>query len=250
MSDTANLRQRIADELNRQPGDIIGSPSLAAGYAINREINDAIRHYESVRFRWNEVRENEFATTVSGSRTISLPATFVKLDSLKVIYNGSYIRMRPRTWDEIETMDMQVSMASGPPTLYAIYGNVLRIFPQPNDAYTLVGSYIQRFLPTSLSTSFCQIITMGGGSITTTTTASHNNRMNGWTTDGEALIRARASAAFQINYAHNDDAIGESRQLAAQGLTYLSIRERIEYERLSQETYAALSTGRIQPSFI
>ena len=77
MSDTNALRLRIADELDRQPADIIGSPSLSVGYAINREINSAIRHYESSRFRWNETRESEWVSTVSGTRTYALPSGFI-----------------------------------------------------------------------------------------------------------------------------------------------------------------------------
>lgn len=250
MSDSVNLRQRIADELSRQPTDIIGSPSLSLNYVVNREIDDAIRHYEATRLRWNEKREHEFATTTSGGRTISLPATFIGMDTLKLVYNGSYIRVNKRTWAEIEDMDTEVSAADGPPTLFALYGNVIRLFPVPNGSYTLVGSYVMRFPPTSLTGSYCGIITMGGGSLTVTTTASHNNRLNGWTTDGEALIRARARASVEINYLNVESAITEMRQLQAQNQPYLCIRERIAFERLVAETNKAQATGYIKPSRI
>ena len=247
MSDMETMRTRISDELERQRSDIIGSPSLSVGYVINREINSAIQHYESTRMRFNEVRESEFATTVSATRNYSLPVGFIKMDSLKLIYSGSYIRLRPRTWEQMEEKDRDVTGADGIPTTYAIYGNSLRVYPNPNGAYTLVASYIKRFRPTSLSGSYCAIVTMGGGSLTATSTLSHNNPSNGWTTDAEELIRSRARAAVEINYLDNEQSIGEMRMLLGAREPYFSIRERLAFERLADETRDAQATGYVQP---
>ncbi len=247
MSDTNALRARIAEELERQPSDLIGSPSLSVGLVINREINNAIRHYESSRFRWNEIRENEFATTVAGTRTYSLPANLVRMDTLKIVYSNAWIMLDKRTWEDIEQRDRQPTGSRGLPYDYTVYGNVLRLYPVPNGAYTLVGSFIRRYRPTSLTGSFCSVVTMGGGSLTATTTASHNNRLDGWTTDGEELLRARAVAAYQINYTKNEDAIAEMRILLGAREPYLSIRERLAYERLADEAQDASAAGIIQP---
>lgn len=241
MSDYNELRARIADEINRRPSDLIGSPSLSVGYVINREINSAIRHYESTRFRWNEVRESEFATATSGTRNYSLPADFVQMDSLKLVYSGSYIILHKRTWHYLENQDRNVSQAEGLPTEYATYGNVLRVYPTPNQTVTLVASYIKRFRPSSLTGSYCEVVTMGGGSLTATSTESHNNPMNGWTTDGEELIRERAKAGVKINYLHDDQA-----RLERVG-PFLSVGERVAFDRLADETSDALSTGKIEP---
>lgn len=245
--DTNGLRLRIAHELNRQPSDLIGSPSLSVGYAINREINSAIRHYESMRFRWNEVRESEFATTSAGTRNYSLPADLVMLDSLKVVDTSDYIVLRQRRWDELEDRDRQTSASDGVPTRYALYGNILRLYPWPDAAYTLVASYIKRYRPTSLTGSYCAVATMGGGSLTATSTASHNNQINGWTTDGEELIRERAKAAVRINYLHDGDAKQEAGALAVGREPFLSVLEQQAYQRLADETADFTSTGMIQP---
>lgn len=247
MSDTNTLRARIASELNRQPTDIIGTPSLSVGYVINREINSAIQHYESNRFRWNERREDEFAVTVSGQRTYSLPADFISMDTLKVVDSNYYVTLQPRTWGYLENQDRDINTSEGTPDEYALYGNVLRVYPVPNDSMTLVASYIYRHPPTSLTGSYCAVITMGGGSLTISTTASHNNRMNGWTTDGEELIRARAVASIEINYLKNIDNIGEMRQLSATNKPFLSIREYSAYERLIDETKDFQASGRVRP---
>ena len=246
MSDTNRLRGRIAEELNRQPTDIVVSPSLSLGLIINREINSAIHHYVSTRFRWNEVRESEFVTTSLGQRTYSLPASFVKMDTIKVIYNNAYIPLEPRTWEYIEHKDRLVTGTQGVPFEYTIYGNVLRVYPSPNAALTLAASFIQRTLPTSLTGSYCEVMTMGGGSMTSTTTASHNNRLDGWTTDGEELIRTRAIAAVEINYFKNEKTINQMLLLNGAREPYYSLRERLAFERLVDEAQDVGATGRLQ----
>jgi hypothetical protein len=247
VTDTSQLRTRIADELNRQQSDIIGSPSLSLGLVIVREINSAVKHHESTRFRWNETKEDEWATTASGERIYALPGKIVKMDTLKVKYSNSYIELRKRTWDYIDTRDRLVTGAQGVPFEYAIYGNVLRVYPTPNGAYTLVGSYMRRTLPTSLTGSYTGIITMGGASLTVTSTASHNNRLNGWTTDGEELIRARALASVQIFYLKDEQAKMEMSLLTQARLPFLSVRERQAFERLADETQDLGASGVVQP---
>jgi len=242
MSDTNALRQRIADEINRQPSDLIGSPSLSVGYVINREINSAIKHYESKRFRWNEKRDTTVATTVSGTRNYSLPADFIKMDTLKLVYSSSYISLKSRSWGEIDEQDRLATGSRGVPSVYAIHGTIVRLYPVPQGAYTLLASYINRFPLTSLTGSYC-----GSQTITPTTTASHNNRLNGWYIDGEELIRARAKAAVEINYLEDADAIAEMRMLKASRSPFLSITEELAFKQLADETSDALSTGKIRP---
>ena len=247
MSDTVTLRARIAEELNRQPADLVGDPSLSLGLVINREINNAIKHYESTTFRWNEVREEFIFATVTGTRTYSLPAAFIRMDTLKVKFSNAYIPLTKRTWEEMESQDRQISGSQGIPYEYTIYGNVARLYPVPNQALSAIGSYIRRYGPTSLSGSYCAVTTMGGGTLTTTSTASHNNRQDGWTTDGEELIRARAKASVLINYLDDEGAMTEMRGLVLVREPYLSVMERLAFERLNQETLAALSSGLVKP---
>ena len=251
MSDTATLRTRIADELNRQPADIIGSPSLSVGLVINREINSAIRHYESTRFLWNETREATLFTTVSGTRNYSLPANFLRMDTIKLVYSSSYIVLKPRTWAEMEEKDRLVTGSLGVPADYVIHGTIVRLYPVANGAYTAIGSYMLRFPPTSLTGCYTAVIPMTGSrSFTVTTTASHHNRINGWTTDGEELIRERAKAAIKIRYFTDEAALTEMGLLQSQREPYLSVFERQAYERLADETNDALATGTIKPYFI
>lgn len=249
MSDTNAMRTRIASELNRSLTDNFGNSGETFATAVNREINAAIKHYESTRFRWNEIRESEFATTVAGTRTYSLPADFLAMDTLKIVYSGNYQMLKRDRWGNIEEMDVVANGSSrGVPDSYAIYGNILRLFSVPNGAYTMVASYIQRPFPTSLTGSYTTVIPVAGSySLTVTTTASHNNRTNGWMQDGDPLIRARAKASILVNYLGNETAISEMRQLQAQGDSYLSVMEKIAFERMADETFDMLSTGLIKP---
>jgi len=248
MTDTANMRTRIADELNRRPEEIIGSPSLSVGLVINREINSAIKHYETMRTSWGEVKDAILGETTSGQRSYSLSTSdirWLKIDSMKLEYNNSYITLSPRTWDEIEEMDRQITGSLGLPQNYVVYGKQVRMYPVPNQSMTILMSYLERPLPTSLTGSFT-----GTGSQTPTSTASHNNRLGGWYDHGGELIRARAKAAVQIKYLRDGNATAEAALIAQTGGNFLSMTEKQAYESLSDEIQDQLSSGRIQPYFV
>ncbi len=235
MTDTNFIRTRIADELNRTD----------LSTQINREINSAIKHYESMRVRWTEVKDWIIGTTVSGQRSYSLTVNFLKMDSVKLHYNTAYITLNKRSWGEMEEKDLSIDNSIGIPQDYVIYADSIRLFPVPNGAYTLQGSYIRRELPTSLTGRFTST-----GTITPTTTASHNNRSGGWYEHGEELIRYRAKAAVAINYIKNPTAMQEAGLLAVRGDSFLSVQEKQAYQALRDETNDALSVGRVRPYFI
>lgn len=250
MSDTNTLRARIASELQFPLTNSFGTTGETFATAVNRCINSAQKHYESTRFRWNERKNNEFATGVAGTRTYSLPADFISMDSLKVKYSDSQLQLKKRSWEELDAKDTQISGNSrGIPCEYAIGGNVVKLWPIPSSVtMTFAASYIRRFLPTSVTGSYTAVMPMAGSySLTVTTTASHNNRCNGWTTDGEELIRTRAVADIKINYRRNPTAMAEMARLFVAREAFLSIHERQAYERLSDETFDAVATGRIRP---
>lgn len=245
MTSTNMMRTRIADELNRRPGDIIGSPSLSVGLVINREINNAIKHYESMRVWWTEVRDWFIGSTVDGTRYYSLTADFLQMDSVVIHYNSSKWPLTRRSWADIEDKDRSVDSVKGTPQDYVIFANQMRLFPTPNGAYSLIGSYIKRTYPTSLTGSYTNTT-----SHSPTTTASHNNRLGGWYEHGEELIRQRAKAAVQINYLRDTNARTEMAILQSQGQDFLSMMEKQAHAQLSDEVKDRLSSGRVRPYFI
>jgi len=248
MSDTALLRTRIADELNRQPSEIIGSPSLSVGLVINREINSALKHYESMRTSWSERKDVFLDETVSGTRYYSLSTSlvrFVKIDSVKVEYNNSYITLSPRSWTEIEEMDRQIDGSLGIPQNYVVYDKQLRMYPVPNQSMSILVSYLERPLQTSLTGSFT-----GTGSSTPTSTASHNNRLGGWYEHGADLLKERVVASIRISYLRDKDARTEMGLMKSRGLDFLSSREHDAYIALRDETNDQVSTGRVRPYYL
>lgn len=226
MTDYTTMRARIADELDRDD----------LGTQINREINSAIKHYETTRTRWNEVMDWTVATTAAGTRTYSLTSNFLKMDTLKLKYNDSFIVLNFITWHQMEDEDRQITATQGVPEYFSIYAETLRLFPVPNGAYTLIGSYIRSYPRVSLT-----------GSATSTASA---NASHGWLDEGEELIRHRAKTAVQILYLKDADAIAEHRQLLAQNRPFFSRAEEIAFKALMDETGEALSTGLLRPSRI
>ena len=241
MTSTANMRTRISGEINRRPADVIGPNGLTVGGAINREINSAVRHYEGMRVWWTEVRNWYISSTVDGQRYYSLTSDFLKMDSLVIHYNSSKWPLRERTWDDIEDKDRSIDDIKGTPQSYVIYGNEIRLFPIPNGAYSLIGSYVKSTPRTSLTGSY---------TTTATSTASHNDRTGGWYEYGEEVIRERAKAAVMINYFRDTNARTESALLKQQGKEFLSMQEGDAYAALLDKSKDRLSTGRVRPYFI
>lgn len=248
--DTNYLRTRIASELNRALGDAFGNSNETFAQCVNRAINSAISHYESQPFRWNMVRRSEFASTTAYTANVSLPADFVAMRSLEVIYSGRYYPIPKITPDEADRINFQPSLTSISTTIpvgYAVDNNVLVLAPPTAAVRTLAASYTKRFLPTSCTDSTTTIVVMGGNySITVTTSTSHKNRLNGWTTTGDDLVIARAKADIKINYLFDPEAIQEMAVIASKGEDFLSVAEKQAYTALSDETNDALSTGRVR----
>ena len=250
MSDTNTMRSRIASESQFPLGNSFGLTGETFATIVNRCINSAIKHYESMQTRFNERIGDQFSATTAGTRTYSLPPDFIRMTTLKLTYNGNFLDLKLKQWEELGFKDIRVDGTSrGVPNEYAIGGNLLRVFPVPNSAtMTFYASYIHRFPGTSVTGSYTSVLPMAGSySLTVTATASHNNRLNGWFNDGEELIRSRALADIKINYRRVPSAITEAQRLFSARESFLSIHERQAFERLSDETFDSLSTGRIEP---
>lgn len=247
--DYAGIRTVIADQLNRTD----------LGTQINREINNAIEHYEPVRAQFNEVRDWTVATTVSGTKYYSLTSNFLLADQVKVVYSGSYITLAERTWSEIDRKDTdQAGNILGLPYEYTIRGREIRLFPVPNGAYSLEASYVKSYPRCSLTGSH----TFSGSSTHTGTstasgsqthtgsgssTASQNNRSVGWTVYAHELITERAKAAVKIKYLRDQGAIQEQATFAVRGQDFLSFAEEAAWKAFARRQTSFFGTGRIEP---
>lgn len=250
--DTNYLRTRVASELNRSLADAFGNANETFAQCVNRAINQAISHYESQPFRWNQVRRFEWAATVAYTGEYTLPANFLSMTRLEITHSGRYVEIPRRTLEEIDRInDMPSASLTGIstalPSFYAIDGNVAILAPPPNAAKSLAASYIKRYLPTSCTDSTTtKLVFAGSLTVTPTTTTSHKNRLNGWTTDADDLICARAKAIIRIDYLNDTAAIQEMSIIASKGEDFLSAAEMQAYSMLADERFDMQATGRVK----
>lgn len=247
MSDTARMRQVIADELNRRPSEIIGSPSLTVESAINREINAALSHYAGLRTWWMEKKDSVVGVTVDGTRSYSLSSDVIKPDSIKLEYNNSYIYLIETTWDEMEEQDRQITGSKGIPQDFVIYGNELRMYPVPNQSMTILMSYTMRPRLTSLTGS---TTASGTSTASPSSSGSHHNQVGGWYVYGESLIRHRAKAGVLINYLRDTHARQQAALLASGNMEFLSMEEKQAYTQVRDEVNDRIAAGKTQPYYV
>jgi hypothetical protein len=220
VSEFTDMRDRIASELNRS--DLTTE--------IDRQINNAVRHYESTRMRWNEVRDWNVGTTSAGARYYSLTTDFLSMDTLKVIRNGSYVSLAEKPFRWIDERDTSDAPTQGVPTYYTIYADLLRVYPTADSSMTMLGSYIKRASTTTLTAS-------------SSTTWLHFR-------GGEELIRARAIAGVRVDRLRQRDAIAEMAGLVARREPFMAIKEQIAHGALIDERNDALATGLVTPVHI
>jgi hypothetical protein len=169
----AAMKLRIKNEIGRS--DIDGD--------IANAIADAIEAYQEERFYWNESRTITFTTVqdqefYDSSDAASL-ATISKIDYVTV-YTGNQpyqlLAMAPQDIEHASTN----GTSTGQPSWYCYYGEQLRLYPVPSDAWTV----------------------RVGAQITVAAPASDAEANNPWMTKAERLIRNRAKAEL---YTHVDD---------------------------------------------
>ena len=197
MSDLGTMENRIADELNRT--DMTSHARTA--------ILTAVKHFEGERFWFSEERAT--ASTVASQEWYDLPTDFRGVDSITVTINNNAYPLIERTYNELEDWNISSSTYTGYPTDFAIYNDQLRLYPIPNDAYTLTISYIKNL--SSLATA---------------------TDTNAWMVEAEELIRSRAESDVCMRVIRDFE--------RAQGFKLL---EQEALKRLLRESNRRTSTG-------
>lgn len=129
MSTFGEMNRRIADELNRT--DVSSQ--------INLAIKTAIKHYNSEAVSFREHRA--YVPTVADKEYYPVPDDFVELDDLRIqISNNTYVlnRRSQRYLNDIYTTG---TVDSGPPESFALYQEQIRVYPVPDQSYTLFLDY-------------------------------------------------------------------------------------------------------------
>lgn len=162
MSTFGTMQDRIADELART--DLTSQ--------IQKAIVSAVKYYERKPFFFNEGR---FTLTTSASQeyygssdNANIP-NLVNADSVRITVGTTHYTLEKRDYAYIDEISSSTN-TPGDPTDYTYYARQLRFYPIPNAARTVV-----------VSGTFA------------TATLSATTDSNYWTTDGEELIRSRAT---------------------------------------------------------
>lgn len=192
MSNLGILKARIANELAR--GDLASEIAYA--------IDDAVKLYQSRRFRFNQHRATfntvagqEFYTSADG-----LPADIAKLETVTLSVNGRKTTLEPWASDVIEDVSTTVNTESQP-VAYALFGEQLRLYPVPETVYPVTLAYVRRI----------DVPLADGDS-------------NAWTREAANLVRqtAKRMLAFEVL---KDDAEGQRCLIAEQTELRRLVRE-------------------------
>lgn len=214
MATKSDLRARILDDLERD--------QATWGARIDQCIDDAITFYISKRFYFNERRDVTFPT-VSGTDlyTFNTPtlvgtigAEFYRIDKAMILVGGQYDDLRRVDYDWLEDL-ADNNPGAGQPYNYAYVGRQMRIYPMPNDVFTI------RLL----------------GHVKFNAPIDDAEADNVWMNEGFELIRSRAKKVFAMH-------VIEDEALASR----MDTMERSALGALREATYRKVEGGMLIPT--
>lgn len=204
MSTYGDMKARIADELSRT--DL--SSQIAS------EIQSAIFYYQDDRFYFDQRRDVTFNTVASqefySNSDITNFNLLIDLDAVTVTVNGNRFNVKPWPYPDLEMISVTTTTL-GEPNYYAIYAQQMRLYPIPQQVYSVRLSGVFSLAAPILDAD-----------------------SNAWTNDAEELIRARAKKKINLNY------IKDTEQA-----TIDQTSETEAYNGLINRTAKYLSTGQI-----
>lgn len=138
---------------------------------IKQAIMDALVYYKYRRMGWNIKRAR--AVLQPGSEVVSLPTDWIEADFLRLERNDERDPLAEVTYDWMEEKQRSTNTL-GRPRRYAVQHRELRLYPVPDQTYTLVLSFQYELKDVSISAS--------------------DGQSNAWLDEAEALIRQHAQA--------------------------------------------------------
>jgi hypothetical protein len=176
MTTLATMRARIADELvNEEITDA----------QIDRAIVSAIQMYDDGNWWFNQETDT-FPTVAAQENYTSADledlANIVDFVSMSVTVSSSKTPVIGATYKEIDSL--QDGSVTGVPTHFTTFAEQLRLYPIPDDAYTISVSYAYK------------LTMLAAGADT-----------NAWMTSGEILIRQTAKMLLAADVLHADDMV-------------------------------------------
>jgi len=197
----------------------IGDESLRSDMTnqIKLCIQDAIAHYEVERFWFNQFRDRTFMTIAGqefygGVDQSDIP-NILEFDAVTLSIGSTRQPLIKTSYVKIEEWNADAS-SRGQPTRYAYWGQQIRLYPVPDNAYQVRLSGLFK-LPALVA----------------------DGDQSAWTGDAEELIRHRAKSILYSQYLRDDANAARAAALEA-----------VARERLSATTTRRLATGEIRPS--
>lgn len=174
-----DMQTRIADELKRQ--------DLTT--AITRAIVTAIGAHEVNKFHFNEgtrtfntVANQEYYDETGFDASTTLDKV-LEIDEMTVVTASGIYPLGPKPDDLIESWQRS-PLFTGTPQYFSYYGQKIRLFPVPQQVWSVRVRGTYRLAPV-LDISSAATIT------------------NGWMTDGEAMVRSEAKGDIYLNQLKN-----------------------------------------------
>jgi hypothetical protein len=208
MATLGTMKTRIANEIAR--ADLTTE--------IAESIVSAIAHHDTGSWWFNET-SGTFSTSSGTDEYAPATATFltslIREDAITATVQGSRDPLRRISWEQMVDQRWD-STPSGPPMQFAIYGQKFYVYPVPNATYTITIWY-------------AGILGVPGADGST----------NAWTTEGEALIRARAKMLLFR------DVIRDANEAAVQANA-----EADALVALRRMNNARIATGRVDAEYL
>jgi hypothetical protein len=184
---------------------------------IKQAVADAIRFYRASRLGFNIKRA--YATLTSGNEYVSLPTDWIEADLLRLDQDERRDILQEVTYDWIDE-ENQSSEQRGCPRKFAIQHRTLRLYPTPDQTYTLMFSFQYELKNVSASAS--------------------DGETNAWLDDAEELIRKHAMSELYVLYVDGPESIAKGRMLRAEC-------EEIVLPKLEAQAAREQSSGKIKP---
>jgi hypothetical protein len=205
MSGLVKLVSRIRDDINR------GSDFDAR---IKQAIEDSIFYYRNVRLGFNTKRK----TFVVAAEYVSLTANWIETDYITLERSSYRNALTEKTFHWVNEQNADPNYSSEP-IYYAIQNRQLRLFPSPDQSYSVQMSYLYDLQNVSLSAS--------------------DSASNAWTNEARNLIQMHSAIDLLENYIDGPEAQAKAARLR--------IRETDELKQLKRRANREQGSGMIEP---
>lgn len=200
--DFISMQNRIIDDTLRDD----------LGNQIKNAINDAVKAWEGQRFVFNEKRYRILTVAnqeyydltgptllTSAGAAVATGERILELDDIFTTVSNNSYRLCPRTQQWFNEWQQPNNNLSQPDS-YTLYGDQLRIFPIPDQVYTLDLMGLARLGPNPLTV---------------------DDDTNAWLTEGEMLIRGQAEVLLYRDVIRDTEGVTIALGLVSEGETSL-----------------------------